>query len=256
MVHVPLAVSEKFKDKSGAGLFGDVVMELDWSVGQILEALNRNGLDDNTLVLFTSDNGPWLNYGNHAGSAGPLREGKGTMWEGGYREPCVMRWPGKIPADTKCEELASTIDVFPTVAKLIGAEMPTDRIIDGKDIWPLMAGDKGAQSPHDVLYCYYDRQLRAVRDRQWKLVFPHEYRSLNGKPGGRDGNPVAYKQFKTKEALYDLTSDLGEEHDVAKSHPKIVARLQQAAEQARAALGDTLTGRDGNEVRPPGKIAD
>ena len=135
-------------------------MELDWSVGQILDAIKRNGLDDNTFVMFTSDNGPWLNYGNHAGSAGPLREGKGTMWEGGYREPCVMRWPGKIPADTKCDELASTIDIFPTVARLIGAQVPTERKIDGKDIWPLMSGKPGATSPHDVFYCYYDRQLR------------------------------------------------------------------------------------------------
>jgi arylsulfatase A len=256
MVHVPLAVSDKFKDKSGAGLFGDCVMELDWSVGQILDALNRNGVDDNTLVLFTSDNGPWLNYGNHAGSAGPLREGKGTMWEGGYREPCVMRWPGKIPAGTKCDELASTLDVFPTVAKLIGAELPSDRIIDGKDIWPLMAGQKYAKSPHEVLYCYYGRELRAVRDRQWKLVLPHEYRSLDGKPAGRDGNPVNYKQLKTKKELYDLKNDVGERNNVFKKHPKIVARLEQEAEKARAALGDTITGRDGNEVRPPGKVAE
>jgi arylsulfatase A len=256
MVHVPLAVSEKFRDKSGAGLFGDTVMEIDWSVGQILDALKRNGLDDNTLVLFTSDNGPWLSYGNRAGSAGPLREGKGTMWEGGYREPCIMRWPGKIPAGTRCDELASTMDVFPTVAKLIGAELPTDRTIDGKDIWPLMSGEKDAKSPHDVFYCYYDRQLRAVRDRRWKLVLPHEYRSLNGKPGGRDGNPAPYKQLKTKEALYDLKTDIGEAHDVAASHPEIVARLQREAEKARATLGDTLTGREGNEVRPPSKVAE
>jgi arylsulfatase A len=256
MVHVPLAVSDKFKDKSGAGLFGDLVMELDWSVGQILDALKRNGLDDNTLVLFTSDNGPWLTYGNHAGSAGPLREGKGTMWEGGYREPCVMRWPGKIPARTKCDELASTLDVFPTVAKLIGADMPTDRIIDGKDIWPLISGEEGAKSPHDILYCYYDRELRGVRDRQWKLVLPHQYRSLDGKPGGRDGNPVPYKQLTTKQALYDLKKDAGETTDVKKDHPEIVARLAQEAEKARAALGDILTGRKGNEVRPPGKVVE
>ena len=159
-------------DKSGAGLFGDVVMELDWSVGQILDAIKRNGLDDNTLVIFTSDNGPWLSYGNHAGSAGPLREGKGTMWEGGYREPCVMRWPGKIPAGTKCDELASTIDMFPTVAKLIGAELPTDRMIDGKDIWPLMSGEDRRDSPHDVFYCYYGRELRAVRDRALEARVP------------------------------------------------------------------------------------
>jgi len=256
MVHVPLAVSEKFKDKSGAGLYGDVVMELDWSVGQILGALKRNGIDDNTFVMFTSDNGPWLNYGNHAGSAGPLREGKGTMWEGGYREPCVMRWPGKIPAGTKCEELASTIDIFPTVAKLIGAQVSTDRKIDGKDIWQLMSGAPGAKSPHDVLYCYYDRQLRAVRDPQFKLVFPHEYRTLAGKSGGRDGVPVAYKQRKTKQALYDLKNDVGEASDVSADHPDVVARLERAGDEARTALGDELTGRTGSEVRAAGRITE
>ncbi len=134
MVHVPLYVSDEFRGKSGAGLFGDAVMEVDWSVGKILEALKRNGVDENTLVIFTADNGPWLNYGNHAGSAGPLREGKGTMWEGGYRVPAVMRWPGKIPAGTKCDEFAVTMDLFPTVAKLISAEVSTDRVIDGKNI--------------------------------------------------------------------------------------------------------------------------
>ncbi len=253
MVHVPLHVSDKFRGKSGAGLFGDAVMEVDWSVGQILDAIQRNGIDDNTLVVFASDNGPWLNYGNHAGSAGPLREGKGTMWEGGYRVPYVMRWPGIIPADTKCDEFAVTMDLFPTIARLIGADVPTDRVIDGKDIWPLMAGDDGAKSPHEAFYCYYGRELRAVRDRQWKLVLPHEYRSLDGKPGGRDGVPTQYKQLKTDKALYDLKNDVGETTDVAAQHPLVVARLQQQAERARAALGDTLTGRTGSEVRPAGK---
>jgi arylsulfatase A-like enzyme len=252
MVHVPLYVSEKFRGKSGAGLFGDVVMEVDWSVGQILDAIKRNGIDDHTLVIFSADNGPWLNYGNHAGSAGPLREGKGTMWEGGYRVPCVMRWPGKLPAGTKCEEFAVTMDLFPTISRLIGAEGPTDRVIDGKDIWPLMAGADGAQSPHEAFYCYYGRELRAVRDRQWKLVFPHQYRSLDGSPGGHDGRPVQYKQLKTGKALYDLKNDVGETTDVATQHPDIVARLEQHAEKARAALGDVLTGRTGNEVRPAG----
>ncbi len=228
-------------------------MEVDWSVGQILDAIRRNNLDNDTLVVFASDNGPWLNYGNHAGSAGPLREGKGTMWEGGYRVPCVMRWPGKIPADTKCDELAVTMDLFPTIARLIGAEVPADRAIDGKDIWPLMAGDEGAKSPHEAFYCYYGRELRAVRDHQWKLVFPHEYRSLDGKPGGHDGVPTQYTQLKTSQALYDLKNDVGETTDVAASHPLVVARLQRHAERARAALGDTLTGRTGSEVRPAGK---
>lgn len=254
MVHVPLGVSENFLGKSGAGLFGDVVMEIDWSVGQIFEALRRNGLDENTLVLFTSDNGPWLAYGNHAGSAGPLREGKGTMWEGGYREPCVMRWPGNIPAGTKCDELSATIDLLPTIARLIGAEVPGDRIIDGKDIWPLMCGEKGEKSPHKEFFCYYDGELRAVRDRRWKLVLPHPYSTLQGKPGGRDGRAAPYEHVKAPQALYDLKQDASETRDVSKEHPEIVSRLLDAAERARATLGDVLVQRKGSEVRPHGRL--
>jgi arylsulfatase A-like enzyme len=255
MVHVPLYVSEKFRGKSGAGLFGDVVMEVDWSVGQILGAIHNNGLDEHTLVVFTSDNGPWLSYGNHAGSAGPLREGKGTMWEGGYRVPCVMRWPGRIPAGTTGDELATTLDLLPSISRRIGAELPGDRIIDGKDIWPLIAGEEDATSPHEAFYCYYGGALHAVRDRRWKLVFPHEYRSLDGKPGGRDGRPTAYKQLKTDKRLYDLKNDVGETTNVIDKHPDIVARLEAHAEEARTALGDTLTGRKGNAVRPAGQLA-
>ncbi len=253
MVHVPLHVSKEFEGKSGVGLFGDVMMEVDWSVGQILDAIKNNGLEKDTLVIFTADNGPWLSYGNHAGSAGPLREGKGTMWEGGYREPCVMWWPGKIPADTKCDEFACTIDLLPTVAHLIGGKVPTDRIIDGKNIWPLMSGEAGVQSPHEAFWCYYTNELRAVRDRQWKLVFPHAYRSLNGRPGGRDGRPQPYEQMQTELALYDLKSDPGETTDVKADHPEIVERLQNEAEKARSALGDKLTGRKGSEIRPAGQ---
>jgi arylsulfatase A-like enzyme len=164
-----------------------------------------------------------------------------------------MRWPGKIPADSKCEEFAVTMDLFPTIAHLIGAEVPTGRVIDGKDIWPLMSGEDGALSPHEAFWCYYGRELRAVRDRQWKLVFPHEYRSLDGNPAGRDGRPKPYKQLKADQALYDLKNDVGETTDVASQHPEIVARLEKEAEKARAALGDTLTGRTGSEVRPAGK---
>jgi arylsulfatase A len=254
MVHVPLAVSERFRGKSGAGLFGDVVMELDWSVGQILDAIRHNAIDDNTLVIFTSDNGPWLCYGDHAGSAGPLREGKGTMFEGGYREPCVMRWPGTIPAGTTCDELATTMDLLPTVARLIGAAAPEDRVIDGKDIWPLMVGQAGAKSPYTAFYCYYGGELRAVRDRRWKLVFSHRYRSLNGKEGGHDGVSVGYSQLKTGQALFDLKNDVGETTDVAAEHPDIVARLERQAEEARVALGDKLTGRRGNAIRPAGQL--
>jgi len=254
MVHVPIFVSDKFKGKSGAGLFGDVVMELDWSVGQVLEALERNGIDEKTLVVFTSDNGPWLTYGNHAGSAGPLREGKGTMFEGGYREPCVMRWPGKIPAATRCEELATTMDLLPTIAKLIGGKPPADHPIDGKDIWPLMIGKAEAISPHEAFYCYYGRELRAIRDRRWKLHFPHRYRTLAGKEPGRDGHSVPYEHPTIGKELFDLHNDVGETTDVADKYPEIVARLEQQAEKARVALGDKLTGRQGSEVRPHGVV--
>lgn len=254
MVHVPLYVSDKFLGKSGAGLYGDVVMELDWSVGEILRTLKEQGIDDRTLVIFTSDNGPWLNFGDHAGSAGPLREGKGTMFEGGYREPTIMWWPGRIPAGTTCGELASTIDLLPTVAALISAELP-DHTIDGKDIRPLMFGMPGAKTPHEVFYCYYGGgQLQAVRDGRWKLHFPHTYRTLQGRPGGTGGSPVDYSTGQIGLALFDLHNDLGETKNVADQHPDVVQRLQQAAEQAREELGDRLTGRKGKGVRPVGRL--
>ncbi|QDU87279.1 Arylsulfatase [Pirellulimonas nuda] len=241
MVHVPLFVSDKFAGKSGAGLFGDVVMEVDWSVGQVLDALDEAGVDDETLVLFTSDNGPWLSYGDHAGSAAPLREGKGTMFEGGYRVPCVARWPGHIPAGSTCDELATTMDLLPTVAGLIGAEVPADRVIDGRDIWPLLSGEPDARSPHDAFYCYYGGELHAVRDRRWKLHVPHAYRTMGGRPGGAGGSPAEYQQAKIGQSLYDLKADPGETVDVAAEHPDVVKRLQGFAEKARRDLGDTLT---------------
>jgi arylsulfatase A-like enzyme len=254
MVHVPLFVSDAFRGKSGAGLFGDVVAEIDWSVGQLLDAIRRNALDERTLVVFASDNGPWLSYGNHGGSAGPLRDGKSTMFEGGHRVPCIMRWPGQIPAGTKCDELAVTFDLFPTIARLIGARLPGDRPIDGKDIWPLMADHEGARSPHEIFYGYYNRELRAVRDRRWKLFFPHRSNTLSGRPGGRDGTPAPYDEIDVGRWLFDLKNDLGETTDVAADHPEIVARLEQHAERARATLGDVLTGRTGSEVRPAGQL--
>ena len=254
MVHVPLFVSPEFEGKSGAGLFGDAVMELDWSVGEILAALTRNGVDEKTLVVFTSDNGPWLNYGDHAGSADPLREGKGTMFEGGYRVPCVMRFPGQIPAGSECDQLSVTFDLLPTVARLLNIELPAERPIDGRDIWPLMSGEQEAATPHEEFYCYYGRELHGVRDQRWKLHLPHPYRTLDGKPGGEGGNPVNYAQKTTGVELYDLQNDVGETKNVAAEHPEIVARLTAAAERARAELGDTLTHREGSAVRPPGEM--
>jgi arylsulfatase A len=252
MPHVPLHVSEKFAGKSGQGLYGDVVMEIDWSVGRIMEALKRNGLDEKTLVIFTSDNGPWLQYGDHAGSAGPFREGKATMFEGGVREPFIARWPGKIPAGRVCDELAGTIDVLPTMAKLIGADLPTDRIIDGKDIWPLLAGEPGAKTPHDAYFYYWGDELQAVRSGKWKLHFPHTYPKPN--PPGQGGKPGPYKQMKTGTELYDLDADRGETTDVAAKHPEVVSRLQALAERCREDLGDSATGQKGKNVRPPGRV--
>ncbi len=254
MVHVPIFVSEKYACKSGLGLYADVVMELDWSVGQILATLKREGLDEKTLVIFTSDNGPWLRYGDHAGSAGPLREGKGTMFEGGYRVPCIARWPGKIPADSRCDEFATTMDLLPTVARLLEVSLPSQRVIDGKDIWPLISGETHAQSPHEGFYCYFGGDLRAVRDSRWKLHFPHSYTTLAGRPGGHDGRPAEYEQAPIGKMLYDLKNDIGETTDVSREFPQVVDRLEKEAERARSLLGDRLTNRVGSENRPPGKV--
>jgi len=253
MPHVPLFVSEKFKGKTERGLFGDVIAEIDWSVGQILDALIGHGVDRQTLVLFTSDNGPWLSYGNHCGSAGPLREGKGTVWEGGHRVPCLVRWPGRIPAASTCGELCGTIDVLPTLAKLVGGEALQDRLIDGRDIWPLLSGDKNAKSPHEAFYYYWDYGLEAIRSGRWKLHFPHEYRSLAGEPG-KDGQPGPYKQVNTELALFDLDAEIGETTNVAAAHPEVVARLEALGEQAREDLGDSLTKRVGKNRRPAGRL--
>jgi arylsulfatase A-like enzyme len=253
MVHVPLYVSDKFAGKSGKGIFGDVVMEVDWSVGEIMGTLRRLKLDNNTLVIFTSDNGPWLSYGNHAGSAGPLREGKGTSFEGGVREPTLFWMPGKIPANTTCDQLASTIDVLPTVAHLVGAPLPEKKIA-GKDIRPLMFGEPNAKSPHEAFAVYYNRQLQAVRDTRWKLVLPHQYRTMDGQEPGKDGKPGQYAQRMSPLALYDLANDIGETTDCSADHPEIVERLQAAAEAFRADLGDGNVMGPG--VRPAPKIED
>ncbi|TWU60407.1 Arylsulfatase [Rubripirellula tenax] len=254
MVHVPLYASEKFRGKSGVGLFGDVVMEVDWSVGQVLGAIEDIGVERNTLVIFTSDNGPWLSYGTDSGKATPLREGKGTMFEGGYREPTIMWWKGKIPAGTTCDKLCSTIDILPTVAKLIDADLP-DHKIDGHDISPLMFGENDAVSPHAAFYGYYGGgQLQMVRNERFKLVFPHNYRTLNGHPGGMQGLPVAYKQKNATLALYDLDNDVAETTNVMDAFPDEVAKLQAAAEVARDDLGDKLTNREGSGIRPAGEL--
>ena len=252
MVHVPLYVSEHFKGKSKTGLFGDVMMEIDWSVGQIVNTIDECGLGDNTLIVFTSDNGPWLTYGDHAGSAAPLREGKQTMFEGGYRVPTLMRWTHKIAAGSTCKELASTIDILPTVAHLIGAELPKNKI-DGVDIRPLLLGDEEVKSPRKSFYCYYGGgRLHAVRDGQWKLHFPHSYRSVEAGSPGTGGVPGRTKNQKTEEELYDLVNDVGERTNLIQQHPEIADRLRQLANEARRDLGDKLTNVEGEGRRAAG----
>ncbi len=253
MVHVPLHVSDKFKGKSGRGLFADVVMEIDWSVGQILSTLTRLGIDKNTMVVFCSDNGPWLSYGDHAGSAGPLREGKGTTFDGGQREPTIFWWPGRIPAGKVCSEVASTMDLLPTFAGLAGTQLPEQKI-DGKDIWPLLAGQSGAKSPHEAFFYYQGFALEAVRSGPWKLHFPHGYRTLGDTPRATGGVPVQYKQAKTDLALYNLETDIGEQHNVADQHPDIVERLQRLADAMRQDLGDAAKKMEGTGRRPSGKV--
>ena len=250
--HVPLFVSAKFKGKSERGLYGDVIMEIDWAAGEILDALRKHGLDEKTLVIFTSDNGPWLSYGNHAGSAEPLREGKGTTFEGGHRQAFIARWPGKIPANSVCDEPAMTIDIFPTIARLTGAEPPAHKI-DGRDIWPLLAGEPGAKSPHHAYFFYYGQnELQAVRSGDWKLFFSHIARTMLGQEPGKGGLPGKYRAFPVTPALYNLREDLSEARDVAGQNPEVVKRLTALAEGIREDLGDALAKRRGSGVREAG----
>jgi arylsulfatase A-like enzyme len=255
MPHVPLFVSEKFKGKSEQGMYGDVIMEIDWSVGQILSTLKRLRIGKKTLVIFCSDNGPWLSYGDHAGSAKPLREGKGTTFDGGQREPTIMRWPGRIPARTVCNEPAMAIDILPTLAKLAGAKLP-NRPIDGKDIWPLMSAKPGAKSPHEALFYYRGWALEAVRSGKWKLHLPHGYRTLAGRPGGTGGKPARYEQGKIGRALFNLEEDIAEQHDVSAQHPEVVKYLLAVANRMREDLGDSAKKMMGTNRRPPGRLAE
>jgi len=259
MPHVPLGVSNKFRSKSEQGMYGDVIMEIDWSLGEILNALSDNDLDDNTVVIFTSDNGPWLNYGNHAGSAFPLREGKGTMWEGGSRVPCIIRWPGRITAGSVSHQLAATIDILPTIASITGAALPA-RPIDGVSIQAILEGDTSA-TPREEYYYYYGGELIAVRKGKMKLVFPHSYRSYAGIDLGLDGYPGIYKGVlgkyavgKSKLELYDLDNDMSESKDVSEMYPEVVKTLKALGQKAREELGDRLTGTIGTGVRPIGRL--
>ncbi|MGB5369185.1 MAG: sulfatase-like hydrolase/transferase, partial [Flavobacteriaceae bacterium] len=252
--HVPLFVSDKFKGKSKRGLYGDVIMEIDWSVGKILEALQENGLDKNTLVIFTSDNGPWLAYGNHAGSALPFREGKGTAWEGGQREPFIIRYPGKIKAGTIIDVPVMAIDLLPTIAEITHSKLP-EKTIDGKSVWKVLTGETD-QSPQEAYFFYYRvNELFGVRHGKWKLYFPHTYRTMDGQEHGKDGLPGEYRMVTLKEIeLYDLTADKSETTNVAGAYPEVVEEIKAIADRMRKRLGDSLFNMNGNETREAGKL--
>ncbi|MSU51160.1 MAG: hypothetical protein EXS37_19075, partial [Opitutus sp.] len=255
---------------------GDVVQELDWSVGEIMATLRRLVLDERTLVIFTSDNGPWTSYGEHAGSAGPFREGKLTTFEGGQRTPFIARWPGHIAAARVTDALFTAMDLHATIAALIGAKLPDVRH-DGTDLTPLLLGRPGAKG-RDEFWYYSTDELHAVRQGDWKLHVPHEYLTLIAGPG-RGGKPSnfghiqpgatgaiensglrgiasrhGYKFAPLGLALYNLKDDPGETRDVAAAHPEIVARLQQVVAAARADLGDALTGIKPTQARAVGDV--
>ncbi len=248
--HVPLFVSDANAGKTTRGLFGDVLQEIDQAVGQILQTLDDTGLAANTIVMFSSDNGPWLSYGNHAGSAGPLREGKGTSYEGGIRVPFLARWPGKFPAGHVSHEPLMTIDILPTLINYAGAKLPSGKI-DGVNLAPILENQPDAKSPHDALFFYYsNNELQAMRSGSWKLMFPHTARTMNGSEPGHDGTPGKYKALPVGLELYDLAHDVGESKNLAPENPTIVASLQAKAKLIREELGDTLTKTKGSITKP------
>jgi arylsulfatase A-like enzyme len=273
MPHVPIFASEAYRNRSGNGLYTDVVEELDAGVGDVLATIDQLGLAEKTLVIFTSDNGPFLSYGNHAGSAGPLREGKLTTFEGGVRTPCIMRWKGKIAAGRTSNELVSSLDLLPTLSKLLEGPDPKAKI-DGVDVGEFLFG-KAEGSPRQSFLYYAGDELQAVRRGPWKLHLAHEYLTP-ATPPGKDGKPANFANLKPEsmqqsglrgiasrhgyivqkieQSLFNLESDVGESQDVAAEHPEVVAELLKLAEQARADLGDSLTGRHGAGVRPSGKL--
>lgn len=257
MPHIPLFVSEKFAGTSAGGLYGDVIETIDHGVGEILDTLDELKLSKNTLVVFTSDNGPWLVMGDHSGFATPLRAGKGTTYEGGMRVPGIMRWPDTIPAGSVTSEITSTIDMLPTIAEITGAEVPTDRIIDGESILDIIKGKTGAKSPHEFFYYYHGTRLQAVRSGEWKLRVKTTMRYED--IYWRFENPDAI----IPEALYHLPTDPGEQRNLLPRNPKqydrmspkhreVYDRLQALLDTARADLGDSSQNIPPTNPRPLG----
>jgi arylsulfatase A len=239
-VHVPIHPGKRFQGKSANGRYGDWVEEIDWSTGRIFETLRELNLAENTLVVFTSDNGPWLEKGKDGGTAGRLRGGKGGTYEGGVREPAIAWWPGKVPAGSVCDAVAGNIDFLPTFAALADATVPGDRKIDGKDISPLLLG-KSTESPRAAQYYFRGNRLEAVRSGPWKLAIAPQSEGME--------KPKTAKKFKPR--LYNLDADIGETTDVAAQHPDIVMRLQKFVVEMDADLG---ANKQGPGVRAPGRV--
>ena len=231
-VHLPHYPPARFVAESENGVYGAAVAAIDWAADVLFDELQSLGLDDNTLVIFTSDNGSRAR--DEGGSNAPLRSTKGTTWEGGQRVPCIMRWPGVIPAGTECNELALSMDLHPTLAAITGATLPSDRTIDGKDIRPLMQAEKDAESPHESFFYYKRNSIEAVRSGQWKLHIR--------------------KDDEEMQQLYNLESDIGETENLYEQHPEIVADLQTKIDACRRELGDDATGISGANVRPIGRV--
>lgn len=236
--HVPLFASDEFRGKSRRGLYGDTIEEIDAGTGEILDTLKKLGIDEKTFVFFTSDNGPSLRTWENGGCAYPLREGKFTTYEGGMRVPAIARWPGKIPAGDVCTEFWTAMDLLPTIAGLAGAKVPTDRLIDGKDVWGLISGQKGAKSPHQAFYYYRSDKLEAVRREKWKLHLPKKDRI-----DYRDGT----KEYVDQPIqLFDLEFDVAERHNLAAKYPDVVEKLKVMMEKFDTELRANC--------RPPGEV--
>jgi arylsulfatase A-like enzyme len=254
MPHIPLFVSEKFAGRSDGGLYGDVIETIDWGVGEILDTLDDLKLSDNTLVVFSSDNGPWLVFGDHGGFATPLRAGKGTTYEGGMRVPGIMRWPGMIPAGRVTSEVVTTMDLLPTIAAIAGAKQPDDRIIDGHNILSIMKGESGAVSPYEAFYYYHGTELQAVRSGPWKLRVQTTMRYEDIYRPSKNPDAVV------PEALYHLPTDPGEQRNLLPRNSRqmsverkeVYDRLNALLEKARADLGDSSRDIAPTNVRPLG----
>ena len=239
-VHTPIHPGAAFAGKSSNGRFGDWVEEVDWSVGQVLEALRSQGLDKDTLVVFTSDNGPWLVKGTDGGSAGPLRGGKGSTWEGGVREPTIAWWPGHVPAGSVNDAVAGTIDLLPTFVSLAGGTVPATPVIDGRDITSILLG-QSKDSAREAHYYFAAYDLQAVRQGRWKLAIAPQSEGMNAKKGPKLAAGLR---------LYDLDAEIGEQTDVAAQHPEIVAKLKALADKMAAEIG----GKEPSARRPAGEV--